>query len=70
MPSKLQTFTRKRNWGKGRIASLLHQVNGVLGGDFVSVDEEEYLQQVRWRLRYLVDHWNSTTGPARRRHGV
>lgn len=66
----LGQFTKKRNWGKYKVKGALQLIHNMRNEGIISLDEDEYLRNVEWRLKYVVDRWDETTPKARRRHGV
>lgn len=65
-PTKLQTFTRRRNYAKGRMASCLHQLRRLDNDCVLSPSESAIVRVCIQRLAGVVDNWNGCTPMARR----
>ena len=70
MASKLQTFTRRRNWAKGRMASCLHQLKRIQNDHVLSNGEDQTVSQCVWRLENIINNWGAGTTYARGINGV
>lgn len=70
MASKLQTFTRRRNWAKGRVASSLNQLRRLQSDKVLSTAEQKLVIFAINQLELVVENWDLRVDAARRINGV
>jgi hypothetical protein len=57
-PTKLQTWTRNRNWAKYRISGLYNNINGMSLMKGLSEGERDVLKDVLTLLKILLEDWD------------
>jgi len=72
MTTKLQTFTRKRNFLKGRITNCTNQARQIINDGHPSLCKEE-VRVIAYTMRQLestLNKWELGTELARKEHGI